>query len=109
MLRLSLPLFTCLLIVAAGCNDGPSKPDPEPVTFGQVQQEVLVGSCGGAGCHNAATQAGGIDLEAVDALDQLLHAECEDELAVVEGLVRVAPGDPDRSFLYVKVTDPGHG
>ena len=46
-------------------------------------------------------------LEAVDALDQLLHAECEDELAVVEGLVRVAPGDPDRSFLYVKVTDPG--
>ncbi len=93
--------------LAMGCNPevGP-EPSDEPVTFQRVQDEVLSGSCGGSGCHGAVTAAGGLDLDSEGAYEQLFNAPCDNELATIEGLVRVAAGKPESSFLYVKLTDP---
>ena len=79
---------------------------PEDVTFADLQEEIFLPSCGGAGCHDAATNAGGLDLESEGAFDRLMNDPCENEIAVAEGLVRVAPGDPSESFLFLKLTDP---
>ncbi|RME21581.1 MAG: hypothetical protein D6798_17765 [Deltaproteobacteria bacterium] len=100
-----LPLLPSLLIVACGESGDDTGADAAPVTFAELQETVLVGSCGGAGCHGPATVAGGLLLEGDDAYDSLMNDPCENELAVAEGLLRVAPGDLDKSFLYVKVTD----
>lgn len=101
---------TLLLLALAGCGDPMPEPhdtDVSPVTFTEVQTQVFAGGCGGAGCHDAVTRAGDLDLEADDAYDQLFRKACANDLATAEGLLRVVPGQVDDSFLYLKVTDPG--
>ncbi len=104
-LKWSLLLLPLSLAVACGDDGDDSGADADPVSFADVQEAVLVDSCGGAGCHGPATVAGGLVLEGEGAYDSLMNDPCQNELAVAEGLLRVAAGEPDNSFLYVKVTD----
>lgn len=76
------------------------------VSFTEVQEAVFLGSCAGAGCHDAATNAGTLDLESDGAYERLMFDPCANELAIAEGLMRVDPGNLENSFLYLKMTDP---
>ena len=101
--------LTGLLALAACADKDPTADETaadESPTFSQLQQEVLIPSCGGAGCHGASDPGGALDLESDGAYDALLFDPCDNEVAVAEGLVRVAPGDLEQSFFYAKITDP---
>ena len=75
-------------------------------TFADLQESFFIPSCGGAGCHDSLSNAGGLDIESEGAFDRLMNDPCENEIAVAEGLSRIAPGAPEESFLYMKLTDP---
>ena len=86
-------------------DDTGAETSPE-ATFAELQETFFIPSCGGAGCHDSVSNAGGLDLESEGAFDRLMNDPCENEIAVAEGLSRVAPGAPEESFLYMKLTDP---
>jgi len=89
---------------SGGEDSGPAITAP---TFAELQADVFIPSCGGAGCHDASAEAAaGLDLESDGAWEQLMNGACVNEIAIAEGLRMVEPGDPSNSFLYVKVTDP---
>lgn len=98
-----------LLMLFLGCadpSDDSGTPAPAVPSFAEIQATVFVRECGGPGCHGASTAAGGLDLESTDAYAALVQGPCDNADAEAAGLLRVAPGDPQRSFLYVKITDP---
>ena len=126
-------LLACALTVAAvgACDDYDTQVPPTPFavcahgiapTFASIQAKVLTVSCGTAGsaCHSSegAIYSGGLDL-AADAYRNLLGTDGKGAPANniegdVTGLLRVAPGNPDASFLLIKLitttkTDAHHG
>lgn len=107
-MRPLLPLL--LLALTAACDGGepPIVDDTGEVTqvetFARIQADILEPKCG-ASCHGAEARQGGLSIEGPEAYDALFDAECDNEQARVEGLVRVAPGNPEQSFLWIKLTD----
>ena len=116
-----LPLAAWLLLQASACDVDKSTPmvfDPKPptdveepgdgepgdgepgdgetppVTFAFVQENVLNVSCAVSGCHNGATFP---NMSAGQAFANLVNGPASDG-------VQVAPGDPDASYLYRKIT-----
>ena len=98
-----------LASLLAFCGCGPA---PEPVTFTEVRDDLLLLSCALSSCHGTGT--GDLTLDAEDpgavyaALVGVASSE-RPELNLVE------PGDPDNSYLVMKleqaeaVTAPGTG
>jgi len=106
--RQSSIVWTALVgsaLATTGCE--PEETWEGELDFERLQQGLFEPACGGAGCHSPNSAKGGLVLEGDGAWDSLMYAPCEDELAALEGLVRVAPGDPDGSFLFIKLGDPG--
>lgn len=58
-------------------------------------QPIFTRRCSIGGCHSFASRRGGLVLDAEHAYDMLVGVES----AVNPALLRVAPGDPDASFL----------
>ncbi len=75
-------------------------------SFAELQRQILVPRCGGAGCHGAASAAGDLVLEGDDAYRAVTEDPCANEDAHAAGLPRVYPGAPEESFFYLKVTQP---
>lgn len=105
-MRRLLPLA---LLATAACDGGDPPADdpvdtPQVETFARIQADILVPKCG-ASCHGTEARQGGLNVEGPEAYDELFDADCDNEQARVEGLVRVAPGNPEHSFLWIKVTD----
>jgi hypothetical protein len=75
---------------------------PPPPSFATIQRKILTPSCSTFSCHGAA-RAGGLAL-GDDALASLVGIPPSNATARAAGLLRVAPGDPDRSFLLKKLT-----
>jgi hypothetical protein len=76
-----------------GCDGGSS--------FGDVQTTVLA-QCGGLfGCHTTSPYAGGLDLTVPDAYAALVNVPS----TVNPAILRVEPGAPLASMLYLKLTD----
>jgi hypothetical protein len=105
--------FTSLLVAFAfACGDpkvedtAPAGPEPIPPEFAALHERVLVPSCASGGCHSTADAIADLALEDIDeAYDALLNQPCTNQTAIIEGLLRVMPGAPEDSFLYLKVTD----
>lgn len=76
---------------------------PRHFTFTEVKDNVFVG-CGGRGplmgCHSRAPVQGDLDLNAAAAYAALVNVA-----SVLSPNPRVRPGDPDRSFLWQKLTN----
>lgn len=110
-----LPLAAWLLLQATACDVDTKTPmvfDPKPptdveepggdepggedapVTFAFVQENVLSASCAVSGCHNGTTFP---NLSAGQAYANLVNGPASDG-------VQVAPGDPDASYMYRKIT-----
>ncbi len=72
-------------------------------TFATIEQKIFATSCTTASCHGAGA-AGGLTLTQISAYASLVGVPATNEAAKVRGLLRVAPGDPDGSFLLQKLT-----
>ena len=106
------------LAALSGCaGDGPSvgtpglpTPTPTPVpsnAFEQIQREVFDVHCLSAGCHDVASQEAGLVLDAGVSYEDLVDVAPTNAVAGAQGLLRVTPGDPEQSYLLVKLVNPG--
>lgn len=72
---------------------------PTGPTLEALHASVIAPTCGGLACHLDGQSFGGLDLDLDDGLlDRLLAPSS------VEGFDIVAPGDPDSSYMYLKLT-----
>lgn len=95
--------LAALALGAAAC--GTAKSPVEPVdgpdpaaTFTRVQAEVFTPSCALAGCHAGSEAQLGLDLSAGRS-----YAATVNVRSVETTRLRIAPGDPDASYLVSKV------
>lgn len=99
--------FAIITLVAAclgsGCNADMAS-SGQQATFMRIQQQVFAKSCTSASCHGTTARAGGLTLTGADAYQQLVGAPSSSAAAKDQGLLRVVPGRPDLSFLYLKLT-----
>jgi len=71
-------------------------------TFATLQRKIFTPGCATLSCHGAGN-AGGMTLAAGAAYASLVGVPPANGAALAAGLLRVAPGDPDRSFLLRKL------
>ena len=91
----------------SGSGDGGGNPD---VTFSRIQTGIFRPSCASFSCHSSTARKGNLDLsDAASSYAQLVQVPPDNETARAEGFRRVVPGQPDSSFLIIKLTNPGPG
>src|SRR5262245_44146812 len=93
----------------AGSDPTPEKPELscENWAFGTIKQTIFKTTCASLSCHSSIAAKGGLILEGDKAYSQLYLVPPVNEAARAAGLLRVNPGDPEKSFLYLKVAcDP---
>jgi hypothetical protein len=78
------------------------RPRPAAATFATIQRKVFTPACTAPSCHGGGG-AGGLVLSAGAAYGDLVGVAASNPAAHAAGLLRVAPGDPDRSFLLRKL------
>ena len=95
-----------LLLFAAGCGTvkSPTEPPSDPGTgtalaFSQIQAQIFTPTCAKAGCHAASSAEAGLVLEAGQAYGNLVGRSSSQR----SDLARVQPGDPERSYLILKL------
>src|SRR5439155_981498 len=71
-------------------------------TFATLQRKIFTPGCATLSCHGAGN-AGGMTLAAGAAYANLVGVPSSNSAALAAGLLRVAPGDPDRSLLLRKL------
>jgi hypothetical protein len=87
----------------------PASPTPTTnpaATLATIQATIFSTTCTDAGCHTSATRAGNLVLEAGQSHDQLVGVPPDNLAARQAGLNRVQPGDPNNSFLIIKLMGP---
>jgi mono/diheme cytochrome c family protein len=97
------------LVLAATLGCGTVKSPTEPLetpgsgtaalTFSQIQAQIFTPSCAKAGCHSASAASEGLVLEAGQAYGNLVGRPSTQN----GSLARVAPGNPERSYLILKL------
>lgn len=102
LVAVALPLLLGLPLAACSDDDGGDGTGGDAPTLARVQAEVFDVGCNVSSCHGATGKAGGLVLEAGASHAQLVGVTADNPKAASEGLVRVAPGDPDASFLVRK-------
>ncbi|HVK39471.1 MAG TPA: hypothetical protein VNA88_13110 [Candidatus Kapabacteria bacterium] len=113
MKHTAIPLCVLAAIALASCGDATTEPttEPTPSSFESLQTKVLSKSCATAGCHvtgsTMATESG-LVLESSVAHENLVRVLSKNVAARADSLLRVSPGHPEASFLYLKITDPSH-
>ena len=98
--------------IAAGCGGGsgdgadngaPPAPPPPPSSFGpnfsEIQAEVFTPTCAVSGCHTGAAAPEGLRLDEANSFGMLVDVASSQ----VPSILRVAPGDPDNSYLIQKL------
>ncbi|MEO5903583.1 MAG: hypothetical protein ABIQ55_06185 [Gemmatimonadaceae bacterium] len=105
-------VFVALIgAIACGGNGGDANTGPASGTFGVIQSSVFADNC--TSCHSSgssfATQSG-LSLDRGAAYKNLVNAQAKDQTARTDGLLRVVPGDAQKSLLYQKLIlwDPNH-
>ena len=98
-----LPVAVFLALAAGGCGTAksPTEPvdGPDPAaTFTRVQSEIFTPSCAFAGCHAAPGPQQGLVLSAGQSYAAIVNVRAQQSTRL-----RIAPGDPDASYLVSKV------
>jgi hypothetical protein len=107
--------FSALLLaaaLAAGCGGGdgysdeeppemppPESPPPFGANFSEIQAEVFTPTCAVSGCHTGAAAPQGLRLDDANSYGLLVDVASTE----VPSILRVAPGDPDNSYLIQKL------
>ncbi len=87
------------LALAACEHAGPLEADVDEATFSAIQATVFNTSCALSGCHAGGGAPLGLDLSEGRAYDNLVEVRSEE----VTDLFRVDPGNPDDSYLVIKI------
>ncbi len=101
---LSFSLLAASLAAACGeLKSLPTAPPFEPppdsgATFRRVQQEIFTPSCALSGCHDDFRRESQLSLSAAQSYAAIVNVP-----SVELRLARIAPNDPERSYLYLKV------
>jgi len=96
----------CVCLVGAGCAGNGPPPATSTSSFDAIQTTIFNVHCLSAGCHNSTDQAGNLVLAAGESYADLVNVAPFNTAARGRGLLRVVPGDPDHSFLLIKLTGP---
>jgi hypothetical protein len=81
-------------------------PTAAAYTFAALQEEILTPRCATQFCHSAQTHSANLVLAAGAAYDQLVGSAPSNAAAAAAGLLRVAPFDPEGSYLITKLRGP---
>jgi hypothetical protein len=91
-------LAAAALVCVAGCGDGESS-EPIAPTLSAIQAKIFTPNCASfSSCHGGASPQEGMSLQAPAAGALVGVASTE-----MPALMRVAPGDPDASYLLQKL------
>ncbi|MEX2124743.1 MAG: Ig-like domain-containing protein [Woeseia sp.] len=97
--------------IAAGCGGGSgdgadngAPPEPPPPSsfgpnFSEIQDQVFTPTCAVSGCHTGAGAPEGLRLDEANSFGMLVDVASSQ----VPSILRVAPGDPDNSYLIQKL------
>jgi hypothetical protein len=104
---LQVPLLGALLgLLALGCEHAPPLEVGDAPTFTDIQATIFNTSCAFSQCHagsNPPPPPQGLNLSAGQAYANLVGVPSQEQ----PSLNRIEPGDPDNSYLYLKITgDP---
>ncbi|HVT45588.1 MAG TPA: hypothetical protein VMT00_14505 [Thermoanaerobaculia bacterium] len=93
-----------LTLACGELKDLPTAPDdegpPDPsATFTRVQREIFTPTCTLIGCHDAQFPQSELVL-----VEGQAYANIVNRPSVGANIPRITPGDPSRSYLYLKVT-----
>ncbi|MEJ7643799.1 MAG: hypothetical protein WKF87_04345 [Chryseolinea sp.] len=95
---------TCTLFLSCEKKD---IADPENSSFSLIQEKILTKSCALSGCHASENEYSyaehGLVLRSGEAYENLLNVAPQNHDAQHDGLLRVVPGNPDKSLLYKKI------
>lgn len=97
-------LSTSLLWSACTVNE--TSPPDTSSTFSSIQLNIFSKNCTTSSCHSTLGQRGNLVLEGSAAYDNLVNVLSDNSAARLKGLMRVAPGKPDSSFLLIKLIAP---
>lgn len=75
-------------------------------TLVTIQSTIFTATCTDQFCHSGPSPAGGLSLVDGMSHDQLVGVSASNPAAQQAGLLRVKVGDPDNSFLLIKLTGP---
>lgn len=81
-------------------------PAPAPATLSEIQSTIFTPKCATLFCHDSNGRNGNLVLEPATSFDQLVGVNPSIAAARNAGLLRVAVGDADRSFLMTKLLGP---
>ncbi len=84
----------------------PPTSTPRAATLAEIQADIFTPQCATQFCHSQQVRAGGLVLEAGQAHANLVGIASSNPTAQQAGLLRVEAGDPDGSFLMMKVIGP---
>jgi hypothetical protein len=108
VVRIASGILPAAALVLAGCGGGAdggvTAPPSSSVTVADVQGAIFTPHCAVSGCHVSPGAPFGLDLSgaSVSAANTIGVASSE-----VPSFLRVEPGNPADSYLYMKVTgDP---
>ena len=106
-------LLLVFILIFAGCGklkELPTAPDggggdpiDETATFTRVQNEIFTPTCAAIGCHDPLGQQQGLVLTPGQAYANIVGRPSTE----IPALSRVAPSNPDNSYLYRKITGTG--
>lgn len=97
-------LIAAVNAALTGCQNAPT---PTPIgSFDTLQRTIFSPRCAIRTCHDAASNSGGLILEAGRAYDDLVGVAPTVDTAREAGLLRVDPDRPDNSFLVIKLEGP---
>jgi hypothetical protein len=86
-------------VLVVGC-DSDSPTEPEGPTLAEVQAQVFTPSCASSGCHAGPDAPEGLDLTAGSAYANTVGVSSSQ----VSDIMRVEPGEPAESYLFIKIT-----
>lgn len=89
-----------------GCAAAPSPTATQAATLDAIQQTIFSPRCAIPTCHDSAVKSGDLILEAGLSHAQLVGVEPDIDTAREAGLLRVEAGQPDNSFLLIKLEGP---
>jgi len=87
----------------------PTEATVPTVSLEQVQEQIFTPKCATPFCHSGANPAAQLSLVAGESFDSLVGVVPTTGPAAQEGRLRVDPGNPDNSFILIKVMGPPAG
>lgn len=107
--RSALTIVVCLL--SLGCDQEPPADDGVQPTLSSIQDDLFTPRCTQSSCHSVEFHAGELVLVEGMAFAELAQP-VNHPTALADGIQQVVAGDPEASFLWIKLQaglDPSFG